>query len=152
MGKVIRLKENDIQHIVKRVLNEGAYIKVRPRCYDDNKKEIPCPPPLTVLEKLSQYKVKNDIEVLNNAVKFIETKLGSIKCNETTPTITDPDKTVNEGVLIKVRPDPCTPGECSTQEVYEKLSSLYDGIKQLSEESKTIIPFINKTQWCPEKS
>ncbi len=119
--KVRRLNESDIQRMVKRVLNESIRVKP-PSCYDDNGKEIPCPPPPTVLEKLSQYKVKDDIGVLNNAVKFIETKLGGIKCNETTPTTTDPDETVNESIRVKITPEPCKPGECSSQDVYKKLS------------------------------
>ena len=149
MGRIEKLKRQAINEANVRVLNESIRVKP-PSCYDDNGKEIPCPPPPTVLEKLSQYKVKDDIGVLNNAVKFIETKLGGIKCNETTPTTTDPDETVNESIRVKITPEPCKPGECSSQDVYKKLSSLYEGIKQLSEESKTIIPFINKTQWCPE--
>ncbi len=151
MGRIEKQKRELIEEANKRLLGESIRVKPRP-CYDDNGKEIPCPPPPTVLEKLSQYKVENDIEVLNNAIKVIETKLGSIKCNETTPTTTDSDETVNESIRVKITPEPCKPGECSAQEVYKKLSSLYEGIKLLSEESKKIIPFINKTQWCPEKS
>ena len=165
--KVEAMKERylNVQRLLKEdtdeVMDDGIRIKPKP-CYNDSGKVIPCPPAPTVLEKLSALNIVNDISTLNSSIQEIESALSKIKCKKTNTTVgseedkinmvdpsgRDTDEVMTEGIRIKIQPEPCKPGECSSQEIENRLFSLYESIKIISEESKEIIPFVNKNQWC----
>ena len=150
MGRIEKQKRELIEESNKRMLGES--IRVKPKgCYD-NGKEIPCPKPLTVLEKLSEYKIKEEIEVLYGDVKTIEKKLSSINCDLIDKITTSFTNKLNES--IRVKPEPCKPGECTPQEVMEHLSYLYGSISEVTKQAKSFIEnqWVEKTEWCSEKT
>ncbi len=167
--KVEAMKERylNVERLLKEdtTTNESVRINVKPKpCYNDSGKVIPCPSAPTVLEKLSALNIVNDISTLNSSIQEIESALSKIKCKKTNtsvgseedkinmvdPSGRDTDEVMTESVRIVVKSEPCKPGECSSQEIANRLFSLYESIKKISEESKKIIPFVNKNQWCPE--
>jgi hypothetical protein len=158
MGRLEKQKRKLIEESNKRMLGESIRVKVT--CEDDNGNEIPCPKPPTILEKLSTYGVKNDIKILYDTVRNIETKLGNIKCGEddTTEEIPSNNEPINESIRVKPKQTPphCQPGECNSQEVMKIFLYLYERISEVTKEAEDFIEnqneWMEKTEWCPEKT
>ena len=102
---------------------------------------------------INTFKALTRFKTIINNLSNLEKKMKAacIEMKSRTPGDADADPAAKkEGVLIKPKPDPCQPGNCTEAELITRLTELYKSIEAIEKESKEILPHIEKHNWCKE--